>query len=97
MQVSPTLLELPNLVEVKCLRVNKPRYNYDSLPLSGIYNDIHNEEDPNAYFEFKLHTLELTGSTALEVTDFAEADDKSDSIDLWDSQVDDLKRSLGII
>ena len=56
-----------------------------------------NEEDPNAYFEFKLHLLELTGSTALEVTDFAEADDKSDSIDLWDSQVDDLKRSLGII
>ena len=56
-----------------------------------------NEEDPNAYFEFKLHTLELTGSTALEVTDFAEADDKSDSIDLWDSQVDDHKRSLGII
>lgn len=60
MQVSPTLLELPNLVEVKCLRVNKPRYNYDSLPLSGIYNDIHNEEDPNVFpLENKIKNFDL--------------------------------------
>ena len=54
------------------------------------------EEDPNAYFEFIIHTIELTGATALEITDFAEPDEKKDSIDLWDTQVEELKRTLGI-
>ena len=39
---------------------------------------------------------ELTGSTALEITDFSEPGEKKDSINLWDSQVEDLKRTLGI-
>lgn len=55
------------------------------------------EEDENAYLEFKIHQVELTGTTALEVTDFAEADEKGSAIDLWDTQVANLKRSLGII
>ncbi|MEG1545532.1 MAG: START-like domain-containing protein [Tannerellaceae bacterium] len=54
------------------------------------------EEDPNAYFEFIIHRIELTGSTALEITDFAEPGDKADAINLWDTQVDELKRTLGI-
>ena len=54
------------------------------------------EEDENAYFEFIIHTIELTGSTALEITDFAEPNEKTDAIDLWDSQVEVLKRTLGI-
>ena len=43
------------------------------------------EEEDNAYFEFLIHTVELTGATALEITDFAEPDEKKDSINLWDS------------
>ena len=54
------------------------------------------EEDDNVYFEFLIHTVELTGATALEITDFAEPDEKKDSINLWDSQVYELKRTLGI-
>lgn len=54
------------------------------------------EEEPNAYFEFIIHHIELTGGTALEITDFAESAEKKDSINLWDSQVDELKRTLGI-
>ena len=54
------------------------------------------EEDENAYFEFIIHTIELTGSTALEITDFVEPNEKTDAIDLWDSQVEVLKRTLGI-
>lgn len=54
------------------------------------------EDDDNAYFEFLIHTIELTGATALEITDFAEPNEKKDSINLWDSQVDGLKRTLGI-
>jgi len=54
------------------------------------------DDDDSVYFEFRLHTIELTGSVALEITDFAEASEKSDSINLWDTQVDELKRTLGV-
>lgn len=54
------------------------------------------EDDEHAYFEFIIHPIELTGGTALEITDFAEPDEKADSINLWDSQIETLKRTLGI-
>ncbi|MDR1938069.1 MAG: hypothetical protein LBQ73_06195 [Tannerellaceae bacterium] len=54
------------------------------------------DEDEDSYFEFIIHTIELTGSIALEITDFAEPDEKQDSIELWDTQVEELKRTLGI-
>ena len=57
---------------------------------------LDDEEDENAYFEFQIHSHELTGSTSLQITDFAEQDEKKDSIDLWDTQVEELKRTLGI-
>lgn len=52
-------------------------------------------EDEN-YFEFRINTDELTGDLALIITDFAEADEKEDAIYLWDNQIQDLKRLLGI-
>ncbi len=54
------------------------------------------DPEPFTYFEFLIHTLELTGTTSLQITDFAEPDEKEDAIGLWDSQVDTLKRTLGI-
>jgi uncharacterized protein YndB with AHSA1/START domain len=54
-----------------------------------------NNEDEN-YFEFRINMDELTGDLALIITDFAEADEKEDSIYLWDNQIQDLKRLLGI-
>lgn len=53
-------------------------------------------ETENIYFEFRIHTIELTGAVALEITDFAELSEKRDAISLWDSQVDALKRTLGV-
>ncbi|MDR1222860.1 MAG: hypothetical protein LBL07_08295 [Tannerella sp.] len=53
-------------------------------------------EEEGAYFEFRIHTIELTGGVALEITDFAEPSEKMDAISLWDSQVDELKRTLGV-
>jgi uncharacterized protein YndB with AHSA1/START domain len=47
------------------------------------------------YFEFRINIEELTGGLALIITDFAEAEEKEDSVDLWDSQIQDLKRLLG--
>ena len=54
------------------------------------------DEAENVYFEFRIHTIELTGGVALEITDFAEPSEKTDAINLWDSQVDALKRTLGV-
>ncbi|MDL2277003.1 hypothetical protein LJC57_00245 [Parabacteroides sp. OttesenSCG-928-G07] len=54
------------------------------------------DSDDDTYFEFKLNTVELTGATALEIIDFAEPGEKDDAINLWDSQIVELKRSLGI-
>ncbi len=55
---------------------------------------IENEE--TNYFEFKINIEELTGDLALLISDFADPEEKEDSISLWDSQINDLKRILGI-
>ncbi len=52
-----------------------------------------NEED---FFEFRLAKDELTGDLALIVTDFADEDEKEDAIDLWNSQIAELKHAIGL-
>jgi uncharacterized protein YndB with AHSA1/START domain len=54
------------------------------------------ENEESNYFEFRINLEELTNELALIITDFAEAEEKEDSIYLWDSQINDLKRILGI-
>ena len=54
------------------------------------------EKVSKAYFEYRIHQIELTGNTILEVTDYAESDEKEGSIELWNLQIDDLKHKLGI-
>jgi len=53
-----------------------------------------NEE--SNYFEFRINIQELTGDLALIITDFAEPEEKEDAIYLWDTQIADLKRLLGV-
>lgn len=47
------------------------------------------------YFEFRINREEVTGDLALIITDFAESEEKEDSIYLWDCQIQDLRRILG--
>jgi len=54
------------------------------------------EKEDDTYFEFRIHTVEITGAIALEIIDFADEDEKEDATNLWDSQIKGLKRSLGI-
>jgi uncharacterized protein YndB with AHSA1/START domain len=54
------------------------------------------DEDAETYFEFRIQKDELTGTLALFVTDFADKDETDDARDLWDSQVSELKRALGL-
>jgi hypothetical protein len=54
------------------------------------------EENENSFFEFRIITDELTGDTALVISDFAEDEDKDDAIDLWNSQINNLKHCVGV-
>ena len=47
------------------------------------------------YFEFIINVEELTGDVALIIYDFAEPEEKEDSIYLWDSQITELKQVIG--
>ncbi len=53
------------------------------------------DEEEDTFFEFKINVDELTGETALVVTDFSEPDEKVDAIELWNQQIDVLKHGLG--
>lgn len=53
------------------------------------------EEGINSFFEFKINIDDLTSDVALVITDFAESDEKDDAINLWETQVSDLRHMLG--
>ncbi len=55
-----------------------------------------NDEDPKAFFEFRIDQDEITGDSYLTITDFTEDSEKIDAVDLWDSQVSELKHVLGL-
>lgn len=54
------------------------------------------EDEESNYFEFRINIDDITGDLALIILDFAEDEEKEDSIYLWDSQIADLKGLLGI-
>ncbi len=54
------------------------------------------EADENAYFEFRVHSNELTGALLLEIIDFAYPEEKEDTISLWETQIKVLVRKLGL-
>lgn len=54
------------------------------------------ENNDDYFFEFKIEVQEISGNTALIITDFAEPSDLEDAKSLWESQVGDLKRLLGL-
>lgn len=53
-------------------------------------------DDDESYFEFRIRKDDLTGEVALVITDFAEDDEKEESVELWDTQITELKRALGL-
>lgn len=53
------------------------------------------DEGLSTYFEFRIKIDSLTGDTALVITDFADEDEVDDAKELWEAQVDKLKRVLG--
>lgn len=54
------------------------------------------DEDKKSYFELKLSQNELTDDLMLEVIDWAESDEVEDLKDLWDSEIEKMKRVSGL-
>ena len=54
------------------------------------------DDEESNFFEFRINVDELTGEVAMVITDFAEPDEIEDAKSLWDTQITDLKRVLGI-
>ena len=53
-------------------------------------------ESDEEYFEFLIQVDELTNDVSLIVTDFADdEEDKEDAVQLWDLQIDNLKKIIG--
>jgi len=56
-----------------------------------------NDKDGDYYFELRILVDEITKDVSLVVVDFAEEDDMSESKQLWENQVSDLKHVLGSV
>ena len=54
------------------------------------------EDDPEAWFEFRINIDEITKDVALIVTDNVEEDEVEDATELWNSQISELKHVLGL-
>lgn len=53
------------------------------------------DSKPDEYFEFEIQQDELTDDVALVITDFVDPSDEHNAVQLWESQVHELKTSLG--
>ena len=54
------------------------------------------DEDQHSFFEMRITYNELVMQHMLEVTDFAEKDEIDDVKNLWDSQIEQLRRHTGM-
>ena len=52
-------------------------------------------EDDDSYIEFRIQVDELTRDVSLIITDFAEEDEVDEAKQLWENQIDTLKKRIG--
>lgn len=56
------------------------------------WDDANNE---NTYLEFYVYRSPITNDTVLRITDFSYDDEVEDQIELWESQIDELRDAIG--
>lgn len=55
------------------------------------------DDEPHTFFEMRIIKSELTDETTLIITDFAsDPDDQDELTNLWNQQIENLKRILGV-
>ena len=64
---------------------------------NGVYVKFRwDDESPNTFFEMRISYNELTRENTLEIIDFADKDDIEDQKELWNSQIENLRRQSGM-
>lgn len=53
-------------------------------------------DNKDAFFEFRIENHDLSNDITLKVIDFVEEDEKEESVILWETQINNLKKVLGI-
>lgn len=52
-------------------------------------------DDEEEYLEFKISKSPVTGETILEITDYCDEDEVNDQMQLWESQIKELRKETG--
>lgn len=65
-------------------------------PLSHIRFRWLDDKTEKTYFEIRMKECELTGEQVIEITDFAGSEEIEDLKELWNSEVEILKRISGM-
>ena len=53
-------------------------------------------DEPETFFEFRISIDELTKDVALVITDFVDEDEVDDTTELWNTQIAELKHTIGL-
>lgn len=63
----------------------------------GVYIRFHwLDEAPKTYFELRINVSALTKAHVLEITEVTKEEDEGDLIQMWESQLEDLRRVAGL-
>ena len=63
----------------------------------GIYIRFHwLDEAPKTYFELRINVSELTKAHILEITELSRNEEESDLKQMWESQMEELRRVAGL-
>ena len=64
---------------------------------NGVYVRLRWDDEENyTFFEMRITFNEMTREHTLDITDFADPSEIEDQQDLWDSQIEHLKRQSGM-
>ncbi len=75
-----------------------------SEEVANLIDDIEDErlrfkwedaDDPDEYLEYRMSKSPVTGETVLEIIDFCDEDEVSDTRQLWTAQMKQLKQETG--
>ena len=63
----------------------------------GVYIRFHwLDEAPKTYFELRINVSELTKAHVLEITEIARNEEEEDLRQMWESQMEELRRVAGV-
>lgn len=52
-------------------------------------------ENKKEFLEFEMYKSPITNETILKITDFSDSDEVDDQIELWESQIEELRKAIG--